>query len=97
MSARYTDQFLESVQRRLPELATPRDLVRCGLYRSAQAAYSARRSGKCPPYLRIPQRGIVYPKAGVVNFLRQFIHEPEKANGDGPPVRQWPANTQKQG
>lgn len=73
-----TEQFIETVQRRLPELATAKDLVRCGMYRSPQAAYAARRTGKCPPYLRIPQRGIVYPKNGVLQFLKGTCHEPDQ-------------------
>lgn len=57
----------------LPELVSARDLVKVGMYRTEQGAYAARQSGKCPPYFRIPGRGIVYPKQGVIDFLRTRV------------------------
>lgn len=63
--------FIECLKQKLPDLVTAKDLVRHGIYRTEQAAYTARARGKCPPYLNIPQRGIVYPKAGVIEFLEK--------------------------
>lgn len=67
--------FVECLRQKLPELASVKDLIDNGIYRSAQAACTARRMGKCPPYIHIPQRGIVYPREGVIEFLEKNSHE----------------------
>lgn len=59
--------------RSLPELVSTRDLVKIGMYRTEQAAYAARQRGECPAYLRIPSRGIVYPRQAVIEFLEKSI------------------------
>lgn len=65
------DEFIEYVKSKLPELATPRDLVAIGLYHSSQAAAMARQSGTCPDYFQINSKRILYPKLGVVEFLQR--------------------------
>lgn len=67
--------FIEVVKNSLPDLATPKDLVKAGIYKTEQAAYAARTKGRSPPYLRIPQRGVIYPKAGVIEFLEKNTHD----------------------
>lgn len=52
-----------------PDLLTVLDLIEVGIYSSHQSAYMARSSGRAPPWLRIPCRGIVYPKDQVIAFL----------------------------
>ena len=69
--------FLEYLQRTLPDLSTPKDLVKAGIYNSSQGAYSARKKGNCPPYFHIPQRGIVYPKQPLIEFLEKHSWEPK--------------------
>jgi len=63
--------FIECLKRTLPDLVTPKDLVKLGIYKSEQAAYAARQKGRCPEYFRIPQRGVLYPKAAVIEFLEK--------------------------
>lgn len=69
------ETFIQSVSARLPELATVNDLINVGIYKTTQAAYGARLKGKGPPYLVIPFRGIVYPRSGVIEFLRKASNE----------------------
>lgn len=94
-------QFIQSLRRKLPELVSAKDLVKCGVYRTEQAAYAARMRGKCPPYIRIPSRGIVYPRQGVLDFLENNFHnpkevelsdpiEPKDVNAMGIKVSEWP-------
>lgn len=62
--------YLEKLNRMLPDLASPRDLVKAGIYGSSQSAYAARKMGKCPMYLKIPGKGIVYPREAVLEFIK---------------------------
>lgn len=61
--------LIAKLKRKLPELCSVSDLIKIGVYRSEQAAYSGRKTGKCPPHFRLPFRGIVYPRDGVIEFL----------------------------
>lgn len=63
------------LKRFLPDLLTSKDLVSLGVYKTAQAAYMARIKGKCPPFMKIPFRGVVYPKDGVIEFLERNSHD----------------------
>ncbi len=67
------EDYIEFVSRNLPELAKTRDLIRVGIYRSDQAAAAARREGRSPDFFKLNQRVIVYPKSGVLKFLRSKI------------------------
>lgn len=65
--------LIANIKRKLPELCSVRDLLKIGIYRSEQAAYSARKSGNCPAHFRLPFRGIVYPRDGVIEFLIKSV------------------------
>lgn len=69
------DAFFEKLHKTLPDLASSKDLVKAGIYGSIQAAYSARKMGKCPTYLRIPGRGIVYPRENVILYFRDHVKQ----------------------
>lgn len=64
------EKYIEELINKLPDLLTPKDLVSCGIYKTHQAAYQARVKGSSPPYFRISYRGIVYPKSGIVDYLK---------------------------
>ena len=64
--------YVDYLTQHLPEMCRVRDLIRVGLYISAQAAYSARRLGSGPAFMHIPQRGIVYEKTSVIDFVRDL-------------------------
>jgi hypothetical protein len=66
------EEFIENLEKTLKDLVKTRDLVKIGIYTSPQAAFQARQSGCSPAYMKIPGQGIVYPKCGVVQFLRQI-------------------------
>ncbi len=64
--------YVHYLTEHLPELCRVRDLVRVGLYISAQAAYAARKAGQSPPFIHISQRGIIYEKQGVIDFIKDL-------------------------
>ena len=68
------EEYISLLQRDLPDLVEVKHLVKIGIYRHENAAYMARQKGDCPPFMRIPHRGIVYPKKGVIEFLRNASH-----------------------
>lgn len=63
------DEYIERVERELPDPALTADLVKAGLYSSIQSAYYARRINKAPPHFEIGHR-VFYPRAAVVEWLR---------------------------
>ncbi len=62
--------LIAKLRRKLPELCSVKDLLEIGVYRSEQAAYEARKNGKCPEFFHLPYRGIVYPRDGIIEFLK---------------------------
>lgn len=68
---RSVDKLVEMIENRLPVLVKTKHLVELGIYNSAQGAYQARRARTSPPWLKIPRQGVVYPRDGVIEFLRK--------------------------
>ena len=69
------DQFLAFLEMNLAEMCTTQDLIQLGVYTSEQAAANARHKKKCPDYFRLPGRGILYPKAAVLQFIQRTRNE----------------------
>ncbi len=66
----YLDDYIETISYKLPILASTKDLKKIGLYRSDQAAAAARRKGMGPPFFKINARVILYPREGVIEYLK---------------------------
>lgn len=66
--------FIQKAESILPDPCTSKDLVDMGLYKSEQAACYARKMGLSPDYFKLPHKAILYPKAGVVEFLKKAMH-----------------------
>lgn len=73
------DDWIQNISCILPEQCTTLDLVKVGIYTSPHSACAARKIGKCPPYFKFGSR-IMYPRAGVVNWLMDQKHEGKKAH-----------------
>lgn len=67
--------FIEKINREAPELLCPKDLVKWGIFKTPQAAYIARKKNMGPPYFRLPQNGVLYPRNGVVDYLTKHRHD----------------------
>lgn len=68
------DEFIENLQQVLPERCTDRDLIECGIFTSAQSACLSRRIGNSPGFFKFGRR-IIYPKTGVIEWLKENKHE----------------------
>lgn len=64
------DDFIKMAEETLPPVCFVRDLIKLGIYRSEQSASYARKNKKSPPYMQLPTRIILYPKQGVLEYLR---------------------------
>ena len=64
--------MIEYLYDTLPEVCVVRDLIKVGFYRTPQAAYAARKRGDGPPAIRLPGRGIVYLKDGIIEYVREL-------------------------
>lgn len=56
----------------LPEFISSHDLVKLGLFSSADKAYVARVRGNGPAFLKIGRR-VMYPKASVMQFINDHL------------------------
>lgn len=65
------DDYINKIYSQLPELATTKDLIRIGLFRTDQSASAARKMGNSPEFFRINKRVILYPKKGVIEFFKK--------------------------
>lgn len=69
------EEYIKKIEMELPEKCTVKDLMRVGIYNCATAAVEARVMGDCPVYFQLRKRGrIFYPKAGVIEWLREKIN-----------------------
>lgn len=63
------DEYIQKIEKELPDPALTSDLVRAGLYSSVQAAYYARKINRAPSHFEIGHR-VFYPKASVIEWLQ---------------------------
>ncbi len=70
---RACEDFLIHLERMLPDLCCDKDLIANGLFRSPQGCWFARKSKQCPEFMKINGR-VVYPKKGVIEWLRSIIN-----------------------
>jgi hypothetical protein len=68
------DQFIERAKRELPDLCTTSDLVKMGIFKSAQAASYARKKGMSSDYFKLPTGLVVHPKQGIIELLENAKH-----------------------
>lgn len=76
------EEYISYVERELPELASAKDLVRVGIYRCVNTVYSAKRDGHSPAYFQISCRNVMFPKKGVLQFLRSHMVEVNQEDAD---------------
>lgn len=55
-----------------PDFMRPKDLVSLGIFRDVHAVYLARKNKTGPDYIKL-NYNIVYPKAGVIEFLNKRL------------------------
>lgn len=67
----HVEKFIEEVESKLPNLAETSDLIKLGIFSSVAQAVQRRKRGEAPEFLRLSEKRIVYPKAGVMSWLRE--------------------------
>ncbi len=70
-----SDCIFEKIEKTYPELLRTRDLIDIGIYSAACVAWTARKNNSGPAYVRLDGK-IVYPKAGVIEFLKEKLVAP---------------------
>ena len=65
------ESYLAEIEKQLPEFADTTDLIRAGVFTSFSQAVKARERGECPEFVTLSRRRIMYPRACVLNWLRQ--------------------------
>lgn len=64
------DEFIELLEKNLPEMPDTSDLIKFGIFPTANSAANNRRSGNCPEYIQINKRNFRYPKKSVIEWVR---------------------------
>ena len=96
------DDFIEKATKVLPELCTTNDLIKLGIYKSAQGATHARQTGRSADYFKLPTGTIVYPKKGIIELLKKSKHSSDgkcfnEDNHTGRPYSKGSSEVQKKG
>lgn len=73
----FCDKWIDNLTKDLPERCSTQDLVGIGLYNSVHAAHMARRRGDTPPYIQLGRK-FIYPKEGIIHWLKENTHEKDK-------------------
>lgn len=65
------DDFIAKLDKLLPEICTIHDLIRTGIVSHRNTMEQYRKKNLGPPFLRISERKIFYPKNGVLKWLKE--------------------------
>lgn len=65
------EEFLAVLEKTLPDMVTTEELVAHGIYTTRQSAMRARKANEGPLFYKINKKRIIYPKRGVIDFLRE--------------------------
>ncbi len=68
------DEWIEKISSKLPEECLTVDLIKVGIFTSPFSASCARRAGNSPPYFKFGKK-IMYPKPGVIKWLKEHKYE----------------------
>lgn len=69
------EEYLEKIERSLPELCSVEDLIDVGIYNNPAIAFADRKKGEAPDYFQIGfHKRVIYPRGGVIAWLRDKIH-----------------------
>ena len=62
---------IQKITANLPEFLRPKDLIKCGLYKSPSDVSWAMKRGQAPPSIRLTSHKIVFPKVSLCDWLRE--------------------------
>lgn len=65
------EDLIAKLDKQLPEICTIHDLIRAGIVSSRNTMEHYRKKNLGPPFLRVSERKIFYPKQGVLKWLKE--------------------------
>lgn len=76
------NETIRKLNKVLPELCTVNDLIRVGIisHRNSMEYYRRKKMG--PPYIRLSERRIFYPKPGIMKWLEENSYDCQEAIED---------------
>lgn len=67
----HIEQFLSEIETKIPDIASTKDLVELGIFSTNHEALRRRSEGRGPAFIYLSKRRIIYPKNGVISWLRE--------------------------
>ena len=66
MKTRACEEYLDKLEKELPEMCQAKDLIKAKIFNSPTAASEARVTGNSPPFFQLGKRSrVMYPRGGV--------------------------------
>lgn len=84
------EETIEKLGRSLPDLCTVHDLIRVGIIKHRNSMEYYRRNNMGPPYVRLSERKIFYPKHGILHWLKDNSYDCETAAEDSGKIARLP-------
>lgn len=69
------EEFIAYLEKKLPDFATPQDLVDLNIVGSRTTLIADRKSGKGIPFVQLTPRRVRYPKHVVIKYLVEKFKE----------------------
>ena len=67
----YVEEWIDHLEKTLPNVIDSTQLIKAGVFCSSAQAFNLRKRKGEPEFLRISTRRVVYPKEGVIAWLRK--------------------------
>lgn len=67
------EKYINKVKDLLPDLATSKELVKFGIFKSEQAASNSRKRNEGPEFFKFNERTILYPKEAVIDYMKRSM------------------------
>lgn len=76
------DKYIESLNQKLPDLCTTRDLIKLGIFSSTAVAEYYRKTNLGPSYFVLGEHRIRYPKLALIEWLEKGKHVCQETTED---------------
>jgi hypothetical protein len=69
----YVEEWINNLEKTLPDVIAPTQLIKAGIFCSSAQAFNRRMRKQEPEFLRLSTARVVYPKKGVIAWLRKKL------------------------
>lgn len=73
MAKRPSKIFIDYIEKSYPPLLKARDLIQMGLFPSRSAISSAIKRNEAPPFVRLGERKLRFPKCGLCEWIKKRV------------------------